>query len=82
MSGRPKEEPTKCLMPECDNAEVFHRGICKPCYRATSRLVSLGRTSWMELEKKGYAAPPKTTPAHRAIMGSAETSVQSEESKS
>jgi len=41
-----------CIMEDCTN-EQYCRGLCRPCYRAATKQVAAGRTTWRELEQKG-----------------------------
>lgn len=44
----------KCLYPPCDDA-VHCRGLCRPHYQHTARLVTSGRVTWETLIKQGKA---------------------------
>lgn len=47
----------KCVRPGCKNKANGWRGLCKHCYSAAHHLVYQGRTTWQELESKGFAKP-------------------------
>ena len=45
-----------CIIHDCGRPAVS-RGLCRPCYYAARRLIELGETCWLELEKAGLALP-------------------------
>ncbi len=61
------EAHQKCLIEKCGR-QVSSRGLCIGCYRAASKLVSSGKTSWMELEKLLLALPIKETESRRGLF--------------
>ncbi len=48
----------KCLTSYCDRA-AKSRGLCERCYQLARYAVSKGRTTWQELEDKGFISPGK-----------------------
>ena len=53
-----------CLLPTCER-EVYSRGLCISHYNTVCRLISEGRSTWLELEKLGKALPKKSKQGSR-----------------
>ena len=49
----------KCMVAACSNIPTV-RGLCYNCYTRALRMVSLGKTTWAELERLGLARAPGT----------------------
>lgn len=56
----------KCLIPGCDR-DAWSRGQCWSCLSTTRRLVKDEKTTWAEVEAKGYAVPLKRSRVAEAL---------------
>lgn len=51
--------PKQCMVKACNGIPIV-RGLCHQCYTRASRLVSMGKTTWPELERLGLARAPRS----------------------
>lgn len=45
------------MVPDCPSRSVHLRGLCRSCYVYASNLISLGITTWDNLETAGVVLP-------------------------